>query len=145
MLDDVNSVVDDDRKGKKNKRGFYDYSSESKGKKVDESIYALLGVNNPGIKQLSSQAIAERIMLVMLNEAAFCLSDKVLRSARDGDIGAIFGLGFPPFLGGPFRYMDTLGAKAVIEKLAALEKQYGERFQAAPVLLELAKEDKAFY
>ena len=145
LLDDVNSVVDDDRKGKKNKRGFYDYGSESKGKKVDESIYALLGVNNPGIKQLSSQAIAERIMLVMLNEAAFCLSDKVLRSARDGDIGAIFGLGFPPFLGGPFRYMDTLGAKAVIEKLAALEKQYGERFQAAPVLLELAKEDKAFY
>jgi len=145
LLDDVNSVVDDDRKGKKNKRGFYDYSSESKGKKVDESIYPLLGVNNPASKHMSSEVIAERIILVMLNEAAFCLSDKVLRSARDGDIGAIFGLGFPPFLGGPFRYMDTLGATTVIEKLATLEKQHGKRFQAAPVLVELAKKDKTFY
>ena len=145
LLDDVNSVVDDGRKGKKNKRGFYDYSAESKGKKVDESIYSVLGVNNPASKYMSPQSIAQRIILVMLNEAAFCLSDKVLRSARDGDIGAIFGLGFPPFLGGPFRYMDSLGIKSVIEKLGALEKTHGQRFQAAPALLELAKKDKTFY
>ena len=145
LLDDVNSVVDDDRKGKKNKHGFYDYSAESKGKKVDDSIYSVLKVDNPSSKYMTAEAIAERIILVMLNEAAFCLSDKVLRSARDGDIGAIFGLGFPPFLGGPFRYMDSLGINSVIEKLSALEKLHGERFQAAPALLELAKSDKNFY
>ena len=145
LLDDVNSVVDDDRKGKKNKRGFYDYSAESKGKKVDDSIYSVLKVDNPSSKYMTAETIAERIILVMLNEAAFCLSDKVLRSARDGDIGAIFGLGFPPFLGGPFRYMDSLGINSVIEKLSALEKLHGERFQAAPALLELAKSDKNFY
>ncbi len=145
LLDNVNSVVDDNRKGKKNKRGFYDYSAESKGKKVDESIYSVIGVNNPASKHMSSQAIAERIILVMLNEAAFCLNDKVLRSARDGDIGAIFGLGFPPFLGGPFRYMDTLGIEQVVSKLNVLEKSYGERFTPAPILLELVKSKKTFY
>ena len=47
--------------------------------------------------------------MMMLNEAARCFGEQVIKSARDGDIGAVFGIGFPPFLGGPFRYMDTLG------------------------------------
>ena len=145
LLENVDSVVNDDRKGKKNKRGFYDYGAESKGKKVDESIYAVMGIDNPASKHMSPESIAERIMLVMLNEAAFCLNDKVLRSARDGDIGAIFGLGFPPFLGGPFRYMDTLGIEQVVSKLSELEKTHGERFTPAPILLELVKNKKTFY
>ena len=145
LLENVDSVVNDDRKGKKNKRGFYDYGAESKGKKVDESIYAVMGIDNPASKHMSSESIVERVMLVMLNEAAFCLNDKVLRSARDGDIGAIFGLGFPPFLGGPFRYMDTLGIEQVVSKLRDLEKVHGERFTPAPVLLELIENKKTFY
>ncbi len=47
--------------------------------------------------------------MMMLNEAARCFDEQVIRGARDGDIGAVFGIGFPPFLGGPFRYMDQLG------------------------------------
>ena len=104
-----------------------------------------MGIDNPASKHMSSESIAERVMLVMLNEAAFCLNDKVLRSARDGDIGAIFGLGFPPFLGGPFRYMDTLGIEQVVSKLSDLEKVHGERFTPAPILLELVKNKKTFY
>ena len=145
LLDGIDTVMDDDRKGKKNGRGFYDYSAQSKGKKVDQSIYTLMGVSDPGHAQLKRQDISERIILCMLNEAAYCLEDGILRSARDGDIGAIFGLGFPPFLGGPFRYMDTLGAATVVDKLQALKAEHGERFTPAPSLLKLAKSGKGFY
>lgn len=59
---------------------------------------------------MSAQQVVERCVMMMLNEAARCFDEQVIRNARDGDIGAVFGIGFPPFLGGPFRYMDRLGA-----------------------------------
>jgi len=110
LIEGVEQVLADDRKGKKNKRGFYDYSESSGGKNVDESIYHAMGISYPGNTEVSHQdSISERVILTMLNEAAYCLEQGILRSARDGDIGAIFGLGFPPFLGGPFRYLDQWG------------------------------------
>jgi len=145
LIDGVEKVLADDRKGKKNGRGFYDYSDDSKGKNVDRSIYKIMGVSNAGRTELSRVEITERIALTMLNEAAYCLGEGILRSARDGDIGAIFGLGFPPFLGGPFRYMDTLGAAEVVTKLEALKASHGERFTPAPALLELVRSDAGFY
>jgi len=145
LIEGVDAVIKDDRKGKKNSRGFYDYSSKSNGKQVDESIYSVMGVTNPGSKHVAESDIAERIILCMLNEAAYCLDENILRSARDGDIGAIFGLGFPPFLGGPFRYMDTMGIDVVLEKLNNLQALHGERFKPAPNLLKLAKKSNTFY
>jgi 3-hydroxyacyl-CoA dehydrogenase/enoyl-CoA hydratase/3-hydroxybutyryl-CoA epimerase len=145
LIEGVEKVLDDNRKGKKNGRGFYDYSEASKGKNVDPSIYAIMGVSNAGRIELSRIEITERIILTMLNEAAYCLQEGILRSPRDGDIGAIFGLGFPPFLGGPFRYMDTLGAAEVVNKLEALKTLHGERFTPALLLIELAKSGKGFY
>ena len=145
LLDGIDKVIDDDRKGKKNGRGFYDYSDQSKGKMVDESIYALLDVSSPGRTKQTSKSISERVIMSMINEAAYCLDEDILRSARDGDIGAVFGLGFPPFLGGPFRYMDSLGLAVVVEKLQALQAEHGERFTPAPILLSLAKSGKSFY
>jgi len=145
LIDGVDKVLNDDRKGKKNGRGFYDYSEASKGENVDPSIYKVMGVENAGRTELSRIEITDRIVLTMLNEAAYCLHEDILRSARDGDIGAIFGLGFPPFLGGPFRYMDTLGVAEVVSKLEGLKALHGERFTPAPLLLELAKSGKGFY
>ncbi len=145
LIEGVDKVLDDDRKGKKNGRGFYDYSESSKGKKVDRSIYKTMGVENAGRTELSRVDIIDRVVLTMLNEAAYCLGEGILRSARDGDIGAIFGLGFPPFLGGPFRYMDTLGASEVVAKLEALKAIHGERFTPAPILRNMAKNSETFY
>ena len=85
--------------------------------------------------------IAERCVLQLVNEAAHCLGEGILKSSRDGDIGAVFGLGFPPFLGGPFRYLDACGCAAIRARLEALAEQYGERFTPAPVI----KQDKKFY
>jgi len=145
LIEGVEKLLDDDRLGKKNAKGFYDYSESSKGKQVDSSIYSVLGISNAGRLELSRKAIAERVMFTMLNEAAYCLQEGILRSARDGDIGAIFGLGFPPFLGGPFRYMDALGLDHIVERLETLQAEFGERFTPAPILTEFAEKGKSFY
>jgi len=133
----------DDRKGRKNKRGFYRYDGKSKGKKqVDESVYTVLGVT-PG-NALDEDAIVERCLLMMINEAVRCLQDNIIRSTRDGDIGAIFGIGFPPFLGGPFRYIESQGVAKVVEKLQALEKSQGSRFKPAQLLVDKASKGEGF-
>jgi 3-hydroxyacyl-CoA dehydrogenase/enoyl-CoA hydratase/3-hydroxybutyryl-CoA epimerase len=136
-------ILTDGRKGKKNKRGFYDYSGKHPGKKVDETIYPLLGLS-PNSK-MSHEQIAERCVLLMLNEAAMCLAEGVIRNPRDGDIGAIFGIGFPPFLGGPFRYMDTLGISHIVARLEHYQTLLGDKFTPAESLRTMATNNRTFY
>lgn len=136
-------VIDDDRKGKKNSKGFYDYSAKAKGKTVDESIYTLLGLTpNP---TMSDNHMIQRCVYLMLNEAARCLDEGVIRSARDGDIGTIFGIGFPPFLGGPFRYMDKIGIATLVAELEELANNHGDKYLPAEILVNMSKENKTFY
>jgi 3-hydroxyacyl-CoA dehydrogenase / enoyl-CoA hydratase / 3-hydroxybutyryl-CoA epimerase len=137
-------VIEDGRLGRKNKRGFYLYDEAGKKKGVDATVYALL----PGggeRKPIEPREIQERLVFAFLNEAVLCLQEGILRSPRDGDVGAIFGLGFPPFLGGPFRYLDHLGARFAMEVLERLRAKHGERFAPAPLLVERAREGKTFY
>lgn len=141
--DAFDKVLADDRKGKKNKRGFYSYQGKKPGKEVDETIYPLVGVEPK--KTLSGKEAAERCVLMMLNEAAMCLDEGVIRNPRDGDIGAIFGIGFPPFLGGPFRYMDKLGAKHLVERLTHYQQTLGDKFTPASILTTMADQDSTFY
>jgi 3-hydroxyacyl-CoA dehydrogenase / enoyl-CoA hydratase / 3-hydroxybutyryl-CoA epimerase len=135
----------DNRLGRKNKRGFYQYSdSGSKSnKEVDDSVYTTLGVTPTN--RLTEDAIAERCMLLMVNEAVRCLDDGIIRSARDGDIGAIFGIGFPPFVGGPFRYIDMFGSAKIVERLQHYQTLHGDRFEPAPLLLTMAEDNSVFY
>ena len=142
---EIAAILNDDRKGRKNGRGFYLYSGKgSRSKKqVDPAIYTLLGVSPKG--QLAEKEIAQRCVMMMLNEAARCLDEGVVRNARDGDIGGVFGIGFPPFLGGPFRYMDTLGAGEVVAQLQRLASQYGERFTPCERLLQMVEEQRIFW
>ena len=136
-------LLADDRKGKKNKKGLYSYQGKKPGKEVDQSVYSLLGLSPS--KKLSEQQIAERCVLLMLNEAAMCLEEQVIRSPRDGDIGAIFGIGFPPFLGGPFRYMDSLGLGHVVARLEHYQGQFGDRYAPAQLLKNMVEEKRQFY
>lgn len=142
----VTAILGDDRKGRKNGRGFYLYPAKGqKGRKrVDPAIYPLIGAGTQAAT-LTSQHIAERCVMLMLNEAARCFDEGVIRSARDGDIGAVFGIGFPPFLGGPFRYMDSLGAGNVVATLQRLESQYGTRFAPCEPLVRMAEEGGRFW
>ena len=128
--------------GRKNGRGFYLYH---KGHKTapDETVYDLLGVRPT--KPASVEAVEQRMVYAMLNEAAMAQTEQVVRSPRDGDIGAIFGIGFPPFRGGPLRMLDDLGAAKAVETLAELMRRYGERFTPAPGLVAMADQGKRFY
>ncbi|WLI78971.1 fatty acid oxidation complex subunit alpha FadJ [Kosakonia sp. H02] len=141
----VSAILNDDRKGRKNARGFYLYPTKGrKSKKLpDPSIYRLIGVSESG--QLSAQQIAERCVSLMLNEAARCFDEQVIRSPRDGDIGAVFGIGFPPFLGGPFHYMDTLGAAAIVASLQQLHARYGAHFAPCEALVRMAEQGGTFW
>ena len=135
-------LIDDQRFGRKNGRGFYLYGDKQKG--VDETVYDVLGVA-PTNKDVSPEDIAWRCALQFVNEACRCFGEGILRSARDGDIGAVFGLGFPPFRGGPFRFVDQVGSKEILGRLKELEKQHGARFSPAPVLEQIARSDQTFH
>lgn len=134
-------LLSDGRKGRKSGKGFYLY--DSKKKAVDKTVYKLLNIKPE--KKANGMDLAMRCILMMLNEAARCLDEGVIQSPRDGDIGAIFGIGFPPFLGGPFRYMDLLGIKRVVELLDEHADKYGERFKPCDKLVAMANEGQSFY
>ena len=142
----LEKLVADGRLGRKTRKGFYTYGGKAKGKEkaVDPAAYDLL----PGgraRKPVKRDEVTERVVLQMVNEAIRCLGEGILRSPRDGDIGAIFGLGFPPFLGGPFRWADALGPRALLEKLEKWQARCGQRFAPAPLLVEHARTGQTFY
>ncbi|MGZ6988005.1 MAG: 3-hydroxyacyl-CoA dehydrogenase NAD-binding domain-containing protein [Thermoanaerobaculia bacterium] len=131
------------RIGRKAKKGFYFYEKDKRGG-PDQAVYGELGVSSPS-KNLSSSEIQERLVLPMINEAAYCLSEGIVASPAKLDLAMIFGTGFPPFRGGLCAYADSLGAKAIVEGLEKLEKEKGGRFAPAPLLIEMAKTGKKFF
>lgn len=128
------------RQGKSGGLGFYRYNGKSKA--PDRSIYKIMGIER---RHLPSEEIAERCAFAFLNECALCLQEDILRNPRDGDIGAVFGLGFPPFLGGPFLHMDRLGASNVVATLKSLVSTHGPRFQPAQILIDKANNGERFF
>jgi len=137
-------VVESGRTGRKGKSGFYRYDENGEKGGVDPSVYELVH-HGAARREVEAEEIRQRCVLAMVNEAARCLEEGVLRSPRDGDVGAVFGIGFPPFLGGPFRYADTLGLETVVEQLEALDVRFTGRFAPAGVLVERARAHRRFY
>lgn len=123
------NMVDAGLEGRKSGRGFYIYDG-SKKDEVNSGAYDFFG--GPDRKDLDRKAVQDRLSLVMVNEAAYCLNEGILQAAQDGDVGAVFGLGFPPFRGGPFRYADAIGFQRVSERLKELRDNHGSQFEAAP-------------
>jgi 3-hydroxyacyl-CoA dehydrogenase/enoyl-CoA hydratase/3-hydroxybutyryl-CoA epimerase len=131
--------------GRKNGRGFYLYPAKKKKgpKPVNREVYELLG--GAGRRQIAATEIQDRLALLMINEAIYCFQEGIIASARDGDLGAILGLGFPPFRGGPFRYVDTVGRGKIVARLEELAEAHGERFQPAALLAEVVENRGKFY
>jgi 3-hydroxyacyl-CoA dehydrogenase / enoyl-CoA hydratase / 3-hydroxybutyryl-CoA epimerase len=148
-VDVIPEFMAEKRLGRKSGLGFYRYENgESvivQGKKVvDESVYRYLPKGLPTMPT-DLASMGERLILSLVNEAAWCLHDGTLREPMAGDLGAVMGIGFPPFEGGPFHYCDRRGAQEVVARMKALATACGRRFEPCPLLVEKADQSKRFY
>ena len=133
----------DGRKGRKNNNGFFNYDAKGKKQGVDKSAYEYF--KGSGNKTLPLDDIQDRALLLMLNEAVMCLEEGIISNPGDGDLGAVFGIGFLPFTGGPFRAIDTWGVQNIIDRMEVLRGQYGERFTPAESLVQMAEKEDRFH
>ena len=143
----ITTLAGDERHGRKNRRGLYRYDERPRDSAaagaVDASVYTLLGVRPT--TTLPVEEIQMRCALSMINEAVRCFGEGIIRCPRDGDVGAVLGLGFPPFRGGPFRYVDTIGAADALRRVQGYADRFGERWRPAPLLVHMARKGERFY
>ena len=111
---------------------------------LNRALSESMGVE-PGSRKLALDEIAARCAYLQANEAVYCLQEGILAEPMHGDIGAVFGLGFLPFTGGPFRFVDRLGVDKFVARLETLATKYGERFRPAPILLDMARSRRRFH
>lgn len=140
--DTVQKLADDKLYGRKSGKGFYRYPKKGK-KTVNTDIYSYFGGEDR--QTMDKTTIQNRIGLIFVNECVHCLQEGILERPADGDLAAILGLGFPPFTGGPFRYIDARGASEIHETLNRLAKQHGNRFEPAQLLADKAEQQGSFY
>ncbi|XP_032764942.1 trifunctional enzyme subunit alpha, mitochondrial [Rattus rattus] len=134
--------------GRKSGKGFYIYQSGSKNKNLNSEIdNILINLRLPANPEVSSdEDIQYRVITRFVNEAVLCLQEGILATPEEGDIGAVFGLGFPPCLGGPFRFVDLYGAQKVVDRLQKYESAYGTQFTPCQLLRDYAyNSSKKFY
>jgi 3-hydroxyacyl-CoA dehydrogenase/enoyl-CoA hydratase/3-hydroxybutyryl-CoA epimerase len=146
ISESATKLVDAGYTGQKDRIGFYQHAKENgevKKQELNESIYTFFG--GPDRKTMDAEDIQRRLGLLMVNEAVYCLEEGILESPRDGDLGAVFGLGFPPFRGGPFRYIDQETAPAIAARLSRLELRHGDRYRPSALLQQHAQDGTAFY
>ena len=132
------------RLGRKAKKGFYLYDESGKKGGVDESVYELLPTGSRRT-EIPKDEIQRRCALALVNEAVRCIEEGIVRQPRDGDIGAVFGIGFPPFRGGPYRYVDAVGAVEIVKQLEGLNAKHPGRFLPCALLVKMAHEGTRFY
>lgn len=131
--------------GKKSSQGFYLYDKKGKKSGINPKIIQI--IENNGLTKLEffEEDVIDRCILIMVNEAAKCLEEKVVKSPRHLDMAMIMGTGFPPFRGGLLKYADNIGIKQITSRLKELSKKCGKRFTPAKLLIDMAQENKTFY
>jgi len=143
----LKELVNANSMGRKSKKGLFVYADGSKDRPINQEAMNL--IKKYSLQAPSATAGDEDIVLRMVsrfaNEAVASHQDGILATPLEGDIGAVFGLGFPPFSGGPFRYIDTMGAQKFVDHMRRFEQSYGVAFTPCQMLLDMAKSGKKFY
>lgn len=141
--DSVDMFLGQERFGRKSGRGFYLYPPKGK-KKVDPEVYSFFKGRVEAKVRPDPEELGERLTMIAAMEAVRCLEEGILASADDGDIGGVFGIGYPPLRGGPFRHLEELGLEVVVARLSRLRERYGEAYAAPQLLTELAAAGRTF-
>ncbi|KAM9069211.1 trifunctional enzyme subunit alpha, mitochondrial [Sarcophilus harrisii] len=134
--------------GRKSGKGFYIYQTGTKSKSLNSGMDEILtGLKvSPRSEVSTPEEIQYRLITRFVNEAVMCLQEGILASPAEGDIGAVFGLGFPPCLGGPFRFSDLYGAQKLVDRMKRYEAIYGKQFSPCQLLIDHANNpSKKFY
>jgi len=139
--------------GQKNGKGYYVYEKDKRGKpkkSVDDSVYDLFKphlLNDSGLKDSSSftdDQIIARFMLPMCIELAHCLEEGIVGSPAEADMAVVYGLGFPPFRGGIFRWMDEVGLQEICD-MADNHSALGKLYEPTQRMREMASNGESYY
>ncbi len=132
------------RYGRKNGRGFYDYPADG-AKRLWPGLADLAPVSQDDANPALVAEIRQRLLYRQAVEAARCMEEGVVTSAREADVGAILGWGFAPWTGGPLSMIDGIGVAAFVAECDALTRKFGPRFSPPPMLREMAAAEESFY
>ncbi len=141
----VEMVEKQERFGRKNGKGFYDYPAKGKGQKA---LWPGLGALLPKPVDPDTLDVAElkqRFLVAQAVEAARTVEDHVITDVREADVGSILGFGFAPFTGGTLSYIDFMGTKEFVALCHKFEAKYGSRFTPPKLLEEMAAKGETFY
>ncbi len=145
--DPVTLLYEASRLGQKNKKGFYNFGTDKRGrpsKEAADEAYALIKPHSADGKSFDKEEIIARLMVPMANEAIRCLEEGVVDSAAEADMALLYGLGFPPFRGGIFRYIETMG----LDNFVALADKYahlGPIYEITDGVRQMAAEGKSYF
>ena len=145
--DAIDVMFEQGRYGQKSGSGFYVYGIDKKGKptkEADPKAYELLKEVCAQSKDFSDEEIIARTMLPMIIETIRCLEEGIIASPAEGDMALIYGLGFPPFRGGVFKYVDDRGMQNIVD-LANQYSHLGNAYKPTEGMVEMAKNNKTFY
>ncbi len=140
-------MYENERYGQKNGVGFYKYEEDKKGKPkkvIDEKTYELLKPHVAERREFDENEIVERMMIPLCTETVRCLEDNIVGSAAEADMAMIYGIGFPPFRGGPLRYIDSIGVKEFVA-LCDKHAELGGIYEAPQMLRDMAEKGQSFF
>lgn len=138
-------VEKQERLGRKNGKGFYDYPPKGKGSKALWPGLSALLPKTVDPDTLDVEELKQRFLVVQAVEAARTVEDHVITDVREADVGSILGFGFAPFTGGALSYIDFMGTKEFVALCHKLEAKYGSRFTPPKLLEDMAKKGETFY
>jgi 3-hydroxyacyl-CoA dehydrogenase / enoyl-CoA hydratase / 3-hydroxybutyryl-CoA epimerase len=136
-------VEKENRLGRKNKKGFYDYP-ENGPKRLWPGL-SDLQPNRQEPELLDMQELKRRLLVTQALEAARTVEEGVITDPREADVGSILGFGFAPYTGGTLSYIDFMGAKAFVDLCKELQAKHGDRFAAPRIILDMAASGETFY
>ncbi|WP_261882322.1 fatty acid oxidation complex subunit alpha FadB [Vibrio pelagius] len=145
--DAIDALFEANKFGQKNGSGFYSYSVDKRGrpkKAFSEDILPILADVCQAPQEFDEETIIQRVMIPMINEVVLCLEEGIIASPQEADMALVYGLGFPPFRGGVFRYLDSVGIANFVETAKGYQ-DLGAMYKVPQLLLDMAEKGESFY